>query len=70
MLDNPRSPSMIIDEEDQLKKVLEAVGPLSDEDIKFADDSNRQGYLKSLQSALAHSDEFSSKFENLSENYM
>ena len=41
MLDNPGSPSMIIDENDQLKKVLEVVGPLTDEDIKFADDLNR-----------------------------
>ena len=45
MLDNPDDKTIIVDEDDQLKKIIETLGPLSDEESSFLDSKRKREYL-------------------------
>ena len=40
--------NLIIEEDDQFKKIIETLGPLSETEMSFIDDINMKGYMSSL----------------------
>ena len=65
MLEKPDNPTLIIDEDDQLKTILEVVGVQGKDQLKFIDEQGKIGYVQSLQNSIQNPRNLKDNFNDI-----